>query len=67
MAGPGLIIFFVLQSIAYFGFVSRSPLAYETTTPTQQWADSPMRLVRTPQYETKKVQISQDPVCGTPS
>ncbi|KAG9258142.1 ZIP zinc transporter-domain-containing protein [Emericellopsis atlantica] len=28
-----------------------------TTAPTQQWADSPMRLVHTPQYEMKKTDL----------
>jgi hypothetical protein len=59
MAGPAMLIFFALQTIVYFGFVSRSPLNFETTAPTQSWADTPMRLVHTPQYETKKVIATQ--------
>lgn len=35
--------------------VRKSPLMYETRAPGAQWADGPMKLVPTPQYESGKV------------
>ncbi len=37
--------------------ISRGPFLYTMTEPsgTKPWADSPMKLVSTPQFETKKV------------
>lgn len=46
---------FVLQSVLYGVFVSRSPWIMDTQLPKSVWADEPMELITTPQFETRKV------------
>ncbi len=36
-------------------FLNNSPYKMTSTAPTKVWADQPMRLITTPQFETKKV------------
>lgn len=50
---------FVLQTVLYGVFVTRSPWFMDTQLPTSVWADEPMELITTPQFETRKV-------CGFP-
>ncbi|KAH8157027.1 hypothetical protein CIB48_g11219 [Xylaria polymorpha] len=40
-------------------FITRSPLLMTSTTPTpsKPWADTPLKLITTPQFETKKTDI----------
>lgn len=38
--------------------LSRSPYLMTSTAPTKPWADGPMKLVVTPQFQTKKVSVS---------
>ncbi|KAI8944479.1 hypothetical protein F4801DRAFT_571567 [Xylaria longipes] len=40
-------------------FITRSPLLMTSTTPTpsKPWADAPLKLITTPQFETKKTDI----------
>lgn len=46
LAIPFMIIGFIL---------SGAPALMSTYAPTKAWADGPMKLVTTPQFETKKV------------
>lgn len=48
---------FVLQTVLFGVFVSRSPWLIDTTLPKTVWADEPMELITTPQFETRKVGI----------
>lgn len=48
-------VFLAVQTLLYAIFVSRSPYTMVTTAPTKTWADGPMRLITTPQFETKQV------------
>lgn len=57
MASLKFVAFIILQTIAFSIFL-RSPYMMTTTSPSKQWADGPMALVTTPQYETKKVRIA---------
>lgn len=50
-----IVIFFAIQAIIAALFLNRSPYVMTSTAPTKQWADGPMKLVITPQYQTKKV------------
>jgi len=50
-------VFLAVQTLLYAIFVSRSPYTMVTTAPTKAWADGPMRLIMTPQFETKKTDI----------
>lgn len=43
---PFLVIGFLL---------SRAPFMMTSVTPSKPWADGPMKLVTTPQFQTKKV------------
>ncbi|KAL2291749.1 hypothetical protein FJTKL_11947 [Diaporthe vaccinii] len=55
-----LTLFLGLATLLFGVFVSRSPFMM-TTAPasgTKPWADQPMKLVATPQYESKKVSRS---------
>ncbi|CAG9954973.1 unnamed protein product [Clonostachys rosea f. rosea IK726] len=56
MASLKFIAFIILQTIAFSIFL-RSPYMMTTASPSKQWADGPMALVTTPQYETKKTDI----------
>lgn len=52
-----LTLFLGLATLLFGVFVSRSPFMM-TTAPvsgSKPWADQPMKLVATPQYESKKV------------
>lgn len=57
---PSLLTLFLGLATLLFGvFVTRSPFMM-TTAPvsgSKPWADQPMKLVATPQYETKKVSM----------
>lgn len=59
LAMPGQrILLFLAAQVLFAGiaiFLSNSPYTRMSTAPTKQWADGPMKLVVTPQYETKKV------------
>ncbi|KAJ4320756.1 hypothetical protein N0V84_005696 [Fusarium piperis] len=59
MAGQRILLFLAAQ-VLFAGiaiFLSNSPYARMSTAPTKQWADGPMKLVVTPQYETKKTDL----------
>lgn len=55
-------LFFALQAIVAALFLNRSPYVMTSTAPTKQWADGPMKLVVTPQYQTKKVSSMRRPL-----
>jgi hypothetical protein len=53
-------ILFIAAQVLFAGFalfLANSPFLNMSVSPTgsQPWADGPMKLVSTPQYETKKV------------
>ncbi|KAK4231122.1 hypothetical protein QBC38DRAFT_466883 [Podospora fimiseda] len=49
---------FLSIPILIIGFLlSRAPFMMTSTTPTNPWADAPMKLVTTPQFLTKKTDI----------
>jgi hypothetical protein len=59
MPGQRILLFIVAQAL-FAGFailLANSPYRNMSVSPTgsQPWADGPMKLVTTPQYETKKV------------
>lgn len=66
MPGQRIILFIAAQ--AFFAglalFLANSPYLNMSFSPnaSQPWADGPMKLVATPQYETKKV--SQFELCA---
>lgn len=41
--------------------LTRAPLMMTAEAPRAPWADGPMRLITTPQYETKRVSHSYQP------
>jgi hypothetical protein len=46
------------------GFMlTRAPFMMTSVAPSKPWADGPLKLVTTPQFETKKVQVDAPPVC----
>jgi hypothetical protein len=59
MAGLRLIAFFVVQTILAVLFFQNSPYTMEAPAPskTSPWADGPMRLITTPQFETQKTDL----------
>jgi hypothetical protein len=65
MSGQRILLFIVAQAL-FAGlavFLANSPYLDMSASPTgsQPWADGPMKLVTTPQYETKKVsQLNSD-------
>lgn len=66
MPGQRIILFIAAQAL-FAGlalFLANSPFLNMSVSPTasQPWADGPMKLVATPQYETKKV--SQLELCA---
>ncbi|KAJ3525965.1 hypothetical protein NM208_g11413 [Fusarium decemcellulare] len=59
MPGQYTLFFFGAQ-VLFAGlaiFLSSSPYVRMSSAPTQPWADGPMKLVVTPQYETKKTDL----------
>jgi hypothetical protein len=48
----GLRVFF--PSILFASSISRAPFKMDSAAPSTQWADRPMKLITTPQYQTKK-------------
>ncbi|KAI9172180.1 hypothetical protein HJFPF1_01673 [Paramyrothecium foliicola] len=52
-----IFVFFALQALFLGSFVSRSPIMMASESPSTVWADQPMRLIPTPQYQTKKTDI----------
>ncbi|KAJ4237010.1 hypothetical protein NW759_000133 [Fusarium solani] len=59
MPGQRILLFLAAQ-VLFAGiaiFLSNSPYTRMSTAPTKQWADGPMKLVVTPQYETKKTDL----------
>jgi hypothetical protein len=52
-----IFVFFALQALFFGSFVSRSPFMMESNPPSKEWADHPMRLIPTPQFETSKTDL----------
>ena len=62
-----LTLFLGLATLLFGVFVSRSPfmMTAEPVSGSKPWADQPMKLVATPQYETKKVWHPRLAIPGT--
>lgn len=42
--------------VTLFGFIlTRAPFLMTSVAPSKPWADGPLRLITTPQFQTKKV------------
>ncbi|KAF7560089.1 hypothetical protein G7046_g4069 [Stylonectria norvegica] len=57
MSRVRIVVFLAIQTLLAAYFLNRSPYTMSSTPPTKAWADGPMKLVTTPQYETKKTDI----------
>ncbi|KAK5651510.1 hypothetical protein OQA88_11964 [Cercophora sp. LCS_1] len=57
MAGPRTTIFLSIPFMIIGFLLSRAPYNMVSYAPTKQWADGPMDLIATPQFQTKKTDI----------
>lgn len=59
MASPKTTILLSLPFMIIGFLLSRAPYNMVTLPPNKVWADGPMKLITTPQFQTKKVLSSQ--------
>lgn len=55
MAGPRTTLLISVPILIFGLLLSRAPFMMTSTAPSKPWADGPMKLITTPQFETKKV------------
>ncbi|KAK4193217.1 hypothetical protein QBC35DRAFT_480938 [Podospora australis] len=57
MAGPRSTLLLSIPVLIIGFLLSRAPFMMTSTAPSKPWADGPMKLVTTPQFQTKKTDI----------
>ncbi|KAK4200241.1 hypothetical protein QBC40DRAFT_226238 [Triangularia verruculosa] len=57
MASPRVTLFLSIPFMIIGFLLSRSPFMMTSVSPSKPWADGPMKLITTPQFQTKKTDI----------